>query len=62
MYNILTGVELHVISDSVIYDPKLLCEFVQRRAITRMLFTPSLLETVLDAQGENISSMFASLK
>ena len=56
------GVEMHVISDSVIYDAKLLCEFVERRSITRMLFTPSLLETVLDSLGDRVSDLLKSLK
>ena len=45
---------MYVVPDSVIYDPRLLCDFLKTNKITRILFTPSLLEAVLDAEGANI--------
>ncbi|CAD5206504.1 unnamed protein product [Bursaphelenchus okinawaensis] len=47
---ILKGIKLVVIPDDVIYDPAPLCEFLKKHNVTRMLFTPSLMETVLDTQ------------
>ncbi|CAK5012196.1 unnamed protein product [Meloidogyne enterolobii] len=49
---ILQGITLVIIPDSVIYDPHSLCNFLAKNQITRMLFTPSLLEMVLDTQDE----------
>lgn len=43
-----------IVPDDVIYDPKELCAFLLNHKINRMLFTPSLLETVLDTQPEHI--------
>lgn len=51
---ILKGIEMHVIPDNIIYDPPELCRFLSSRKITRMLFTPSLLEAVLDTQTSDI--------
>lgn len=45
---LLKGVPLYIVSNQVIYDPPLLCEFLREHAITRMLFTPSLLETIIN--------------
>ncbi|CAD5209355.1 unnamed protein product [Bursaphelenchus xylophilus] len=47
---ILQGIKLVVIPDDIIYDPAPLCRFLKKHNVTRMLFTPSLLETVLDTQ------------
>lgn len=48
-----------VISDDIIYDPVKLCQFLLDNKITRMLFTPSLLETVLDTQkNETLQKSF----
>uniref|UniRef100_A0A915LE02 Uncharacterized protein n=1 Tax=Meloidogyne javanica TaxID=6303 RepID=A0A915LE02_MELJA len=49
---ILQATTLVIIPDSVIYDPHSLCNFLAKNQITRMLFTPSLLEMVLDTQDE----------
>lgn len=43
-----------IIPDDVIYDSTQLCAFLLKHKVTRMLFTPSLLETILDTQPENI--------
>lgn len=47
------GYPMYVIPDDVIYDPPLLCQFIQKHQITRMLFTPSLLEAVIDTQKDS---------
>ncbi|KAI6192623.1 Fatty acid synthase [Aphelenchoides besseyi] len=47
---ILKGIKMVVIPDDVIYDSSQLCHFLKRHKVTRMLFTPSLLETILDTQ------------
>ncbi|CAB9505927.1 D-alanine--D-alanyl carrier protein ligase [Seminavis robusta] len=56
---LLRGQTLVVIPDNVIYDPLALANFCDKLQITRMLFTPSLLEAVLDAHG-NASKTTAS--
>lgn len=45
---LIKGAAIHVISDDIIYDPKLLSEFLHKRKITEVLFTPSLMETMLN--------------
>lgn len=45
---LLKGVPMFIIPDSVIYDPQQLCQFIKEHKITRMLFTPSLLEVTLN--------------
>jgi len=51
---ILQGVKMTIIPDDVIYDPQPLCQFLESRNVTRMLFTPSLLEMILDTQSEEV--------
>ncbi|KAH8091925.1 L-cystine transmembrane transporter [Aureococcus anophagefferens] len=46
---LLRGATLVVIPDTVIYDPKQLADLLEKEKVTRMLFTPSLLEAVLDS-------------
>ena len=46
---LLRGAALVVIPDSVIYDPPALATLLEEKEVTRMLFTPSLLEAVLDS-------------
>nr|CAB3237767.1 N-(5-amino-5-carboxypentanoyl)-L-cysteinyl-D-valine synthase-like [Phallusia mammillata] len=58
---LLKGYPLYVIPDTSIYDPLLLAKFIKRNSITRMLFTPSLLETVIDAPGINMED-FSSMR
>ena len=45
---LLQGKPVFVIPDEVIYDPPRLVEFLHRHRITRVLFTPSLLEQILN--------------
>ena len=47
---LLRGQTLLVISDDVIYDPPALIEYLSSTGTTRMLYTPSLLEAVLDSK------------
>lgn len=48
------GIPMYIISDNVIYDPPKLVSFLKEHKITRMMFTPSLLQTVLDTQTSSI--------
>ncbi|VDO38109.1 unnamed protein product, partial [Brugia timori] len=60
---ILQGVEMYVIPDNVIYDLPELCRFLSTHKITRMMFTPSLLEAVLDTHSdETIRSTFRTFR
>ena len=47
---LLQGQVLTIIPDDTIYDPPALVSFLQEFNVTRMLFTPSLLEAVLDSK------------
>lgn len=58
MRPLLRGQTLVVIPDNVIYDPIQLAAFCQTMQVTRMLFTPSLLEAVLDAHGNDQAKKF----
>jgi amino acid adenylation domain-containing protein len=46
---LLRGAACVVIPDNVIYDPPSMATFLQTHQITRMLFTPSLCESILDS-------------
>jgi len=60
--NIFIGLPMYIIPDDAIYDPPRLLVFLRTNKITRMLFTPSLLQTVLDYRGINIPEGFKTLK
>jgi amino acid adenylation domain-containing protein/thioester reductase-like protein len=45
---LLKGATVYVIPDEIIYDPLLLLDFLEAHRITEVLFTPSLLESVLN--------------
>ena len=60
--NHFSGVTLYVIPDNVIYDPPQLCQFIKDNKITRMLFTPSLFETVIEYNLPNIKECMQTLK
>uniref|UniRef100_A0A183BZ03 Carrier domain-containing protein n=1 Tax=Globodera pallida TaxID=36090 RepID=A0A183BZ03_GLOPA len=49
---ILQATKMVIIPDSTIYDSGPLCDFLRQNRVTQMLFTPSLLEMVLDTQDE----------
>lgn len=53
---------MYIIPDTVIYDPFKLLEFLKKNQITRMLFTPSLIQAVLDADLESTRESFASMR
>lgn len=54
---------MYVIPDNVIYDLPQLCRFLSTHMITRMMFTPSLLEAVLDTHSdETIRSTFRTFR
>ncbi|XP_026818153.1 LOW QUALITY PROTEIN: uncharacterized protein LOC113557060 [Rhopalosiphum maidis] len=59
---LLKGFPMYIIPDDAIYDPPRLLMFLRINKITRMLFTPSLLQAVLDYKGINIPKGFKSLK
>ncbi|KAL4002395.1 thioester reductase domain protein [Acanthocheilonema viteae] len=60
---ILQGVEMYVIPDNVIYDLPQLCRFLSTNKITRMMFTPSLLEAIFDTHSdETIRSTFLTFR
>ena len=42
------NVPLYIIPDDIIYDPPCLIHYLQQNEITRILFTPSLLQLILD--------------
>ena len=56
------GVPLYIIPSHVIYDPSLLCDFLSSNQITRMLFTPSLLEAVLNTPDIEIQNKLKSMR
>ena len=60
--SILQGRPSYVIPDEVIYDPFRLADFICEHKITRILFTPSLLEQILDIPDLPIQEKLASLK
>lgn len=53
---------MYIIPDDTIYDPPRLLKFLSKNKITRMLFTPSLLQTVLDYKGIHVSEGFKTLR
>ncbi len=59
---IFSGATLYIIPDSVIYDPTLLCGYLKKHEITRMLFTPSLFEAFLDAEATNIKESLKTMR
>jgi len=60
---LLKGATCYIIPDDIIYDPKLLIDFLAEHKITEILFTPSLLETVINSvDADQIQSKLSSLK
>ncbi|XP_070554169.1 uncharacterized protein [Ptychodera flava] len=60
--SLLKGIPLYIIPDNVIYDPPLLVDFLKRHKITRILFTPSLLETVVNTDNIDIAGSLKNLR
>jgi non-ribosomal peptide synthetase component F len=62
MRPLLQGLPSYIIPDAVIYDPPRLVEFLSRHRITRVLFTPSLLEQILNTPDLDISGKLRHLR
>jgi hypothetical protein len=58
----MTGVPMYIIPDDVIYDPPQLVTFLTEHHITRMLFTPSLLQAVLEFKGLDLNKAFEFMR
>ncbi|XP_029644001.1 linear gramicidin synthase subunit D [Octopus sinensis] len=60
---LLKGIPMYIIPDNVIYDPIQLCKFLKNNQITRMLFTPSLLEVTLNTINlKHLQDCFSSMR
>ncbi len=59
---LLQGYPTYVIPDDVIYDPPRLVAFLSRHRITRVLFTPSLLEQVLNSSGPELPQQLRHMR
>ncbi|GFG29417.1 hypothetical protein Cfor_02618 [Coptotermes formosanus] len=59
---LLRGVPMYIIPDDVIYDPPQLVTFLTEHHITRMLFTPSLLQAVLEFKGLDLNKAFEFMR
>ncbi|XP_046369445.2 glycine betaine reductase ATRR-like isoform X1 [Haliotis rufescens] len=59
---ILKGVPMCIVPNSVIYDPHLLCQSISNNVITRILFTPSLLETILNTADIDFKQSLKTLR
>ena len=53
---------MYIVPDEVIYDPQLLVSFLQNNEITRMLYTPSLFEAMLDSLGDEVIKYFKVMR
>lgn len=53
---------MYIIPDDTIYDPPRLLKFLRKNEITRMMFTPSLLQSVLDYKGINVPKGFKTIR
>ncbi|WP_163336423.1 type I polyketide synthase [Desulfopila sp. IMCC35008] len=58
---ILQGFPAFIIPDETIYDPRKLVAFLEKYKITRVLFTPSLLEQVLSTDGLELEKRLSNL-
>ena len=56
------GIPMYIIPSTVIYDPAMLCQFIHDNKITRILFTPSLLEAVLNTADLNLQDLLQTLR
>ena len=60
---LLKGATCYIIPDNIIYDPKPLIDFLENHHITEVLFTPSLLETIINVlDADQIRSKTSLLK
>lgn len=53
---------MYIIPDDVIYDPPRLLNFFESNRITRVVFTPSLLQAILDFKGLDVAKGLKTLK
>ena len=53
---------MYIISNHDIYDPVQLCKFLKENEITRMLFSPSLLETVIETDGLDFTDSLKKMR
>ncbi|UCD90083.1 MAG: AMP-binding protein, partial [Desulfobacterales bacterium] len=59
---LLKGATCYIIPDDIIYDPRPLLDYLADHKITEVLFTPSLLETIINSvDAEQMRSKLASL-
>jgi amino acid adenylation domain-containing protein/thioester reductase-like protein len=59
---LLRGATTVVIPDEVIYDPPALVSFLEKYGISEVLVTPSLLATLLDAEGPDLANRLHALR
>ncbi len=59
---LLRGGAICPIPDDVIYDPAALVGYLEKHGVTEVLFTPSLLEAVLDGGGEDLAQKLSALR
>ncbi|KAL1464778.1 hypothetical protein WDU94_004396 [Cyamophila willieti] len=59
---LLKGIPMYIISDEAIYDPPQLTKFIENNKITRILITPSLLETIIKYKGVDVPKSFKTLR
>lgn len=59
---LLKGITMYIISDEDIYDPPRVAKYIETNKITRILFTPSLLETIIKYKGVDVTTSFRTLR
>lgn len=59
---LLKGATLYIIPNNTIYDPSLLCGYLYEHRITQILFTPSLLEAILNTPSLDLQQQLRSLR
>ncbi|RZF48402.1 hypothetical protein LSTR_LSTR007569 [Laodelphax striatellus] len=59
---LIKGIPLYIIPDDVIYDPKRIVSFLNNCNITRVLFTPSLLQAVLEFKGLDLNNKLKNVR
>lgn len=62
MRPILRGLPAYIIPDGTIYDPPRLVDYLKRNQVSRVLFTPSLADQILNTKGIDFRRDLASLR
>ena len=62
MRPILRGLPAYIIPDDTIYDPPRLVDYLKRNQVSRVLFTPSLADQILNTKGIDFRHDLASLR